>query len=161
MALLVGAPLLNFWSRRNIELNAQPFIVHTGPKAVLINGQSSSGGDAFPYYFRQRGLGPLIGMRTWGGLIGISGNPGLMDGGLVLAPTFRFVDPEGMWAVEGVGVSPDIEVLDRPDLVARGQDPTLERAIEVLLEELERNPPRPLTVPPPPRPNAPPAATTN
>ena len=75
----------------------------------------------------------------------------LNDGGAVLVPNFRFVAPDGAWAVEGEGVAPDIEVVDRPDLVARGQDPTLERAIEVLLEELERDPPRPLTVPAPPR----------
>ncbi|MDX1675024.1 MAG: PDZ domain-containing protein, partial [Longimicrobiales bacterium] len=69
MALMLDRPLLNYWSRRNLELYSQPGIVHTGPKAVLINGQSSSGGDAFPYYFRELGLGPLIGTTTWGGLV--------------------------------------------------------------------------------------------
>jgi tricorn protease len=148
---LLERPILSYWVRRNIEPFATPGFAHTGPKVTLINGYSSSGGDAFPYYFRQRGLGPLIGTRTWGGLIGISGNPSLMDGGQVLVPTFRFLDPEGFWAVEGEGVSPDIEVVDRPDLVIRGVDPSLDKAIEVLLDELERNPPPELIIPPAPR----------
>jgi len=115
---------------------------------MLINGYSASGGDALPYYFRKRALGKIIGTRTWGGLIGISGSPGLMDGGSVTAPTFRFLDTEGMWAVEGAGVSPDIEVVDRPDLVAAGKDPSLEAAIALLMEELKKNPPKKIVVPP-------------
>ena len=151
MIELLQRPLLSYWARRDVAPFTTPDFYHLGPKAVLVNGYSASGGDAFPYYFRQRGMGPLIGTRTWGGLIGLSGNPRLMDGGAVLVPNFRFVAPGGAWAVEGVGVAPDIEVVDRPDLVARGQDPTLERAIEVLLADLERNPPRALAVPAPPR----------
>jgi tricorn protease len=139
MALLVGRPLLNFWARRNLVLNAQPAFVHTGPKAVLINGQSSSGGDAFPYYFRELGLGPLIGERTWGGLVGISGNPGFVDGGSISVPRFAFVDTEGEWAVEGEGVSPDIEVLDRPEQIAAGREPIVERAVQYLLRTLEED----------------------
>ena len=75
---------------------------------MLINGWSGSGGDAFPFYFRQAGLGPLIGTRTWGGLIGISGAPSLVDGGGVTVPTFRMYDPKGEWFAEGHGVEPDI-----------------------------------------------------
>ncbi|MDX1675747.1 MAG: S41 family peptidase, partial [Longimicrobiales bacterium] len=115
----------------------QPGIVHTGPKAVLINGQSSSGGDAFPYYFRELGLGPLIGTTTWGGLVGISGNPGFVDGGSVAIPAFAFVNAEGEWAVEGVGVPPDIEVIDRPEEIAAGREPIIERAVQYLLQQLE------------------------
>ena len=137
MAFLVGRPLLNFWARRHLELSPQPAVAHTGPKAVLINGQSSSGGDAFPYYFRTLGLGPLIGERTWGGLVGISGNPGFVDGGSIAVPTFGFVDTDGEWAVEGEGVAPDIEVLDRPEEIAAGREPMIERAVRHLLEELE------------------------
>ncbi|RMG48558.1 MAG: protease [Acidobacteria bacterium] len=148
--LLERTPL-SFWARRGVEPMRTPEYAHSGPKVCLINGYSSSGGDAFPYYFRELGLGKLIGTRTWGGLIGLSGNPGLVDGGSVSVPTFRFMDPEGRWAVEGVGVEPDIEVVDRPDLVAAGRDPTLEKAVEVLLEELERHPPRRITPPEPPR----------
>ena len=139
---------LNYWARRNVRPTATPAYAHVGPKVMLINGYSSSGGDALPYYFRKRGLGKLIGTRTWGGLIGISGNPNLMDGGNVSAPQFRFFDTEGMWAVEGVGVSPDIEVVDRPELIAAGKDPSLEAGVKLLLEELAKNPPKPVVVPP-------------
>jgi tricorn protease len=139
MAFMVGAPLLNLWARRNLNLNTQPAVVHTGPKAVLINGQSSSGGDAFPYYFRELGLGPLIGERTWGGLVGISGNPSFVDGGGVIVPRFAFLDEEGNWAVEAEGVAPDpgFEVLDRPEEIAAGRQPMIERAVQFLLQELE------------------------
>jgi tricorn protease len=140
MIELLDRPVLNYWARRNMKPFATPNYAHVGPKAMLINGYASSGGDALPYYFRKRGLGTIIGTRTWGGLIGLTGNPGLMDGGSVSAPTFRFFDTEGMWAIEGVGVSPDIEVIDRPDLVAAGQDPSLEAAVKHLLAELEKNP---------------------
>ena len=141
MALMLDRPILNYWSRRNLNLYSQPGIVHTGPKAVLINGQASSGGDAFPYYFRKLGLGPLIGERTWGGLVGISGNPGFVDGGSIAIPAFAFVNEEGEWAVEGEGVSPDIEVLDRPEEIAAGREPIIERAVQYLLQQLEQNPP--------------------
>lgn len=117
----------------------------------MINGYSASGGDAFPYYFKTLKLGPLIGTRTWGGLIGISGNPSLADGGSILASTFRFMNTDGDWAVENEGVAPDIEVVDRPELVAAGEDPSLEVAVKHLLEELDRNTPE--------HPQAPPAPT--
>ncbi|MCH7781075.1 MAG: protease, partial [Acidobacteria bacterium] len=115
------------------------------------NAYSGSGGDAFPYYFRKLGLGPLIGTRTWGGLIGLSGNPGFMDGGSLAVPTFRFLDTDGNWDIENIGVAPDVEVIDLPELVIQGQDPALDRAVEILLEELERNPPKPIVVPTPPQ----------
>jgi tricorn protease len=138
---------LNYWKRRGLDPQATPLFSHDGPKAMLINGLSSSGGDALPYYFRKMGLGPLIGTRTWGGLIGISGNPGLMDGSQILAATFRFMDTDGQWAVENEGVAPDIEVLDRPELVAKGKDPGVEKAVEVLLKELDAKPRRKVTAP--------------
>ncbi len=141
---------LNYWKRRGLDPQAQPFLSHRGPKAMLINGLSSSGGDALPYYFKQLNLGPLIGTRTWGGLIGVSGNPRLADGGTTTAATFRFMGPDGEWAVENEGVAPDIEVIDTPHLVAQGRDPSLEKAIEVLLAELEKNPVKPISAPPAP-----------
>ncbi|HEV7667720.1 MAG TPA: PDZ domain-containing protein [Thermoanaerobaculia bacterium] len=147
MIALLSRPLLNYWVRRGEEPGTTPDFVNPGPKACLINWSAGSGGDAFPYYFKKMGLGPLIGTRTWGGLIGLSGNPPLMDGGFVLVPQFRFLDTDGNWAVENEGVSPDIEVIDRPDLVAKGQDPTLEKAIEVLLAELAKNPRKKVVVP--------------
>lgn len=113
-----------------------------GPKAMLINGYSSSGGDAFPCYFRRKQLGVPIGTRTWGGLIGLSGNPDLVDGGSLSVPGFGFVDAESGWAVEGRGVSPDIEVIDLPERVAAGGDPSIEKAVAVLLERLAKDPPR-------------------
>lgn len=147
--LLARQPL-NYWKQRGLEPNATPLIHHRGPKAMLINGISSSGGDALPYYFRKLGLGRLIGTRTWGGLIGISGNPALADNGVLLAATFSFMDTDNQWAVEDEGVVPDIEVIDRPELVAAGRDPSVERAVQELLAELERNPPKPVVAPPAP-----------
>ena len=147
MIELLDRPVLNYWVRRGNIPSATPAFAHVGPKVMLINGYSASGGDALPYYFRKRQLGTIIGTRTWGGLIGISGNPSLADGGSVSAPTFRFLDTEGMWAVEGVGVPPDIEVVDRPDLVAAGKDPSLEAAVKLLMDELAKNPPKKIVVP--------------
>jgi tricorn protease len=117
---------------------------------MLINHSAGSGGDALPYYFKELGLGPLIGTRTWGGLIGLSGTPALADGGSILAATFRFLDRDNPWAVENEGVAPDIEVIDRPEAIAAGGDPSIEKAVEVLLDELERNPPKPVVAPPAP-----------
>jgi tricorn protease len=142
MAELLARKTLNYWARRGLEMNPDPGVAHDGPKVMLINGYSSSGGDAFPYYFKKKKLGLLIGTRTWGGLIGLSGNPDFADGGSLSVPTFGFVDSDGRWAVEGEGVAPDIEVIDRPELVAAGHDPCVEKAVEVLLEQLQKNPPR-------------------
>jgi tricorn protease len=139
---LLARKTLNYWARRGLEMNPDPRVSHDGPKVMLINGYSSSGGDALPYYFKKSKLGLLIGTRTWGGLIGLSGNPDLADGGSLNVPTFGFVDSDGNWAVEGEGVAPDIEVIDRPELVAAGHDPCVEKAVEVLLAQLEQKPPR-------------------
>jgi tricorn protease len=147
--LLARTPL-NYWVWRGFEPQPRPLLSHDGPKAMLINGLASSGGDALPYYFRKLGLGTLIGTRTWGGLIGISGNPGLADGGSIIPATFRFLDTDGNWAVEDEGVAPDIEIIDRPEAIAAGRDPSLEKAVEVLLEELRQNPPRTIRTPPAP-----------
>jgi tricorn protease len=150
MIELLERSTLSYWARRGIEPFSTPGFAHDGPKACLINGYSSSGGDAFPYYFRQKGLGKIIGTRTWGGLIGLSGNPGFMDGGSISIPTFRIFDLDGNWIIENEGVYPDIEVVDRADLVVQGRDPSLEKAVEVLLEELKNNPPKKIVVPPAP-----------
>jgi len=150
MIELVSRPVLNYWARRGIEPSPTPAYANAGPKVCLINGQSSSGGDAFPYYFRKLGLGQLIGTRTWGGLIGLSGNPPLLDGGSITAPTFRFLGTGGEWEVEGVGVAPDIEVIDAPHLVAQGRDPSLERGIAELMKQLAAHPTKRIVVPPAP-----------
>ena len=149
--LLARTPL-NYWKVRGLEPGATPLLSHRGPKAMLINGLSSSGGDALPYYFRKLGLGPLIGTRTWGGLIGITGgaHQQLADGGAMLPASFRFLDTDNHWAVEDEGVAPDQEVIDRPELVAAGRDPSLEAAMAHLLGALEAQPPQPVTAPPAP-----------
>jgi len=151
MIELLDRPLLNYWIRRDLEPGSTPAFAHEGPKVMLTNGYAGSGGDALPYYFRKRKLGTIIGTRTWGGLIGLSGSPDLMDGGAVTVPTFRFLDTQGMWAVEGEGVPPDIEVVDRPELIAAGHDPSLEKAVELLLQQLKEHPPATLVVPAPPK----------
>ena len=110
---------------------------------MLINGWSGSGGDAFPFYFREAALGPIIGSRTWGGLIGISGSPGLVDGGVVTVPSFRMYDPKGQWFAEGHGVDPDIAVPEDPSQLAKGTDPQLERAIEEIMSRVRQMPPDP------------------
>ncbi len=137
---LLNRPTVNYWARRHGRDWTWPPDGHNGPKAMLINGLAGSGGDAFPHYFRQAGLGKLIGTRTWGGLVGISGNPGLIDGGAIAVPTFGFYEKDGTWGIEGHGVDPDIEVIDDPAKMVNGGDPQLDKAIEVLLAEVQTNP---------------------
>jgi len=147
MTELLTRKILSYWGRRGLIPSQTPGAAHEGPKVMLINHYSASGGDAFPYYFKKNKLGTLIGTRTWGGLVGLSGNPALADGGYTAVPTFGFINTEGNWAVEGVGVYPDIEVYDRPELVAKGEDPCIKKAVEVLLEELKKNPPKKIKKP--------------
>ncbi len=112
-----------------------------GPKVMLINESAGSGGDLLPWMFRKFKLGKLIGTRTWGGLVGTLGFPILMDGGYVTAPNLAIWTDEG-WVVESIGIPPDIEVEQVPAEMIEGHDPQLEKAIQVILEELEKNPPR-------------------
>ena len=137
---LLNRPATNYWARRHGNDWSWPPDAHQGPKCMLINGLAGSGGDAFPAYFKQAGLGKLIGMRTWGGLVGLSGNPRFVDGGSTSAPTFAYYETDGTWGIEGHGVDPDIEVIDDPALMVDGGDPQLDRAIAHMLEELKRNP---------------------
>ncbi len=139
---LLGRKILNYWGVRDGKDWQWPVTAHNGPMAMLINGWSGSGGDCFPFYFRQAGLGPLIGRRTWGGLIGISGAPALIDGGNITVPTFGIYSTDGKWMIEGHGVDPDIEVIDDPALTAQGKDPQLDRAIKEVEDALKRNPPK-------------------
>ncbi len=134
---LLNRKPLAYWAVRDGKDWQWPPIAHFGPKAMLINGWSGSGGDAFPDYFKKADLGPLIGTRTWGGLIGISGAPQLIDGGGVTVPTFRMYDPDGKWFKEGHGVDPDIEVKENPGELAQGKDAQLSRAIEYVMKALE------------------------
>ncbi len=134
---LLDRPATNYWATRSGRAWEWPPVGHRGPKAMLINFAAGSGGDAFPYYFRQAGLGKLIGTRTWGGLVGMSGNPGLIDGAAPSVPTFGFFETDGTWGIEGHGVDPDIEVIDDPAKMLNGADPQLDTAIAHLLKELE------------------------
>ncbi|HYM25437.1 MAG TPA: PDZ domain-containing protein [Vicinamibacterales bacterium] len=140
---LLNRPILSYWAVRDAPAQQWPPVAARGPKVMLINGWSGSGGDAFPFYFREAGLGPLIGTRTWGGLIGISGAPQLVDGGSVTVPTFRMYDPKGTWFAEGHGVDPDIAVEDDPSQIAKGVDPQLQRAIDEINKRIAAAPKAP------------------
>jgi tricorn protease len=135
-----------------IERNGKP--VHDpmgaifGPKAMIINQSAGSGGDAMPWYFRKAGLGTLVGMRTWGGLVGIGGYPTLIDGGAVTAPRYAIYGLNGDWEVEGHGILPDVEVEELPKDVAAGHDLQLERAVSIVLQQLKEHPPVTPPVPP-------------
>jgi tricorn protease len=133
-------PLLNYFTTREGANFTTPVGAIYGPKAMIINEYSSSGGDALPFYFRETNIGPLVGKRTWGGLVGIYGEPILMDGGQVTAPRVAFFSPKGEWEVENRGVAPDIEVDLDPQAWRAGRDPQLEKAVEVVIEALRKNP---------------------
>jgi tricorn protease len=111
-----------------------------GPKVMIINQSAGSGGDAMPWYFRKAGLGTLVGTQTWGGLVGISGYPRLIDGGSVTAPRYAIFGLNGDWEVEGRGITPDVEVQELPKDVAAGHDAQLERAVAIVLEQLKQHP---------------------
>ena len=138
---LLNRKPLAYWSVRDGQNWQWPPVGHFGSMAMLINGWAGSGGDAFPDYFKKAGLGPLIGGRTWGGLIGISGAPTLVDGGVVTVPTFRMYNPDGTWFKEGHGVDPDIEVKEDPTQLAKGVDTQLEKAIETVGESIKKKGP--------------------
>jgi len=133
-------PVRNYATTREGADQQVPTSAIPGPKVMLINEQAGSGGDYLPYAFRQAGLGPLVGKRTWGGLVGIGGYPDLIDGGAVTAPRWGIWFPNGKWDVENRGVAPDIEVEFDPKLVREGKDPQLEKAVELVLTELKKYP---------------------
>jgi len=139
---LLNRKPLAYWAVRDGKNWQWPPVANFGPKAMLINGWSGSGGDAFPDFFKKTGVGPLIGTRTWGGLIGISGAPSLIDGGIVTVPTFRMYHPDGSWFEEGHGVEPDIQVEQDPTQLSNGTDVQLQKAIEWIMQELKENPPK-------------------
>jgi tricorn protease len=139
---ILRRPALSYWATRYGDDLKTPQASIQGPKALLIDETAGSGGDYFPWMFRKLELGPLIGQRTWGGLVGVLGFPTLMDGGSVTAPNLAIWTPEGGYIVENVGVPPDIDVEQTPKDVIAGRDPQLERAIAWVLEELRKNPPK-------------------
>ncbi|MFY0255746.1 PDZ domain-containing protein [Chitinophaga sp. 30R24] len=134
---LLNRKPLSFWATRDGLSGQAPAFANFGPKVMLINGWSGSGGDAFPDFFRTAGLGPIIGTRTWGGLIGISNTPPLIDGGVITVPSFRMYNADGTWFREGHGVDPDILVDENLGDMARGIDPQIERAITTIKQLLQ------------------------
>jgi tricorn protease len=143
---LLRRPLVSYWAMRYGDDMKTPIASIQGPKAMIIDETAGSGGDLLPWMFRKFDMGPLIGKRTWGGLVGTLGFPPLMDGGGVTAPNFGIWTEDG-FIIENVGVPPDIDVEYTPAEVIAGRDPQLERAIEWVLAELERNPPQKATRP--------------
>jgi tricorn protease len=133
-------PLISYWNMRYGADLKTPGASIQGPKVMLIDETAGSGGDMLPWMFRKLKLGTLIGKRTWGGLVGTLGFPVLMDGGSVTAPNLAIWTPEEGWTVENVGVPPDIEVEQNPADVIAGRDPQLDRAIQVIMDELKKNP---------------------
>ena len=137
---VLSREVTSFWMNREGWLARSPFATLDGPKVMVINERAGSGGDWMPWAFQKLGIGKLVGRRTWGGLVGISGYPPLVDGGSVTAASFGVMDSDGTWAVENVGVAPDIEVTQWPKDVIAGRDPQLEKAVEIALAELEGRP---------------------
>lgn len=133
-------PLMNYWTTREGADFTTPLGSIFGPKVMIINEFAGSGGDAMPWYFRRAKIGPLVGERTWGGLIGIYDYPQLIDGGFITAPRMAFWSPDGEWDVENHGVTPDVEVDHDPQAVRAGHDPQLEKAVQIILDELKKNP---------------------
>jgi tricorn protease len=137
----LSRPVLNYIAFRDGRDVPTPLGAIYGPKAMIINELAGSGGDALPWYFRKMKIGPLVGKRTWGGLVASFPMPQLMDGGSVTAPDAAIYGLEGDWEVENRGVAPDVEVEFDPAAWRQGRDPQLEHAVELVLEELKRNPP--------------------
>jgi tricorn protease len=133
-------PLQNYWLTREGHDFTTPVGAIFGPKAMITNMYAGSGGDALPWYFRDAKLGPLVGTRTWGGLVGIYDYPALMDGGGVTAPRVAFYNRTGDWDVENHGVAPDYEVEITPKDWASGHDPQLEKAVALVMDSLKKNP---------------------
>jgi tricorn protease len=134
------------YGRTDDDAQTYPDQVFNGPMVALLDGNSASDGDIFPYMFREAGLGPLIGKRSWGGVVGIFGTGALIDGGTVFVPGFGMANTKGEWIIEGYGVDPDIEVDNDPKSVLDGKDPQLERGIAEVMSKLKQ----PVKLPPKP-----------
>lgn len=145
---LLNRPIRSYFSRRNLTPMQIPFNGMTGPRVMLANQWAGSGGDMFPYIFKQEKVGPVVGKRTWGGLVGFSGIPPLVDGGFLTSPNFAFFNLDGHWDVEGYGVDPDYEVDNMPEDVYNGIDKQLEKALELINQSLKEHPPKKIEVPP-------------
>ena len=129
-----------YWTPRYGSIEHTPNAAIYGPKVMIANEVSGSGGDALPWLFKQAQLGTLVGKRTWGGLVGIGEIPVLMDGGHVTSPSVAFFSPKGEWDVENHGVEPDVVVEQDPKAVSEGHDPQLETAVSIALRDLKEHP---------------------
>ncbi len=148
---ILRRPFASFWAPRHGAEWRSPSAAVFGPKVMLADEGAGSGGDMLPYMFKKFGLGPVVGKRTWGGLVGISGYPVLMDGGTVTAPSFAIWTPEEGFIIENEGVPPDYDVEMWPKDVIAGRDPQLEKAIELSLKALEKSPKPEVKRPPYPK----------
>ena len=132
---------MGYFAMRDGRTYTTPAAGIYGPKVMIVNESAGSGGDALPYYFQMRHIGPLVGTRTWGALVGTTGTPPTMDGGGITAPSLAFYDMSGHWAVENQGITPEIQVEYSAAEVAKGHDPQLERAVQEALKLLNEHPP--------------------
>ena len=137
---VLSRKLESYWAPRYGAIEHTPNNAIYGPKVMIANEFSGSGGDAMPWLFKFNNLGTLVGKRTWGGLVGIGEIPVLMDGGNVTSPSVAFFSPSGKWDVENHGVDPDVVVEQDPKAGADGHDPQLEKAVAIALEQLSQHP---------------------
>jgi tricorn protease len=144
--VLARKPLLGAMTREGEDLML-PAQAIFGPKVMIANQGSGSGGDALPWLFKRAGLGPLVGTRTWGGLVGIGGYPHLIDGGSITAPRYAIYGVNGQWEVENHGIDPDVLIEQDPQLTRTGHDPQLEKAVQLALDALAKDPPKKLVRP--------------
>jgi tricorn protease len=145
----LSRPLMGYFAERAGKSYTMPTVGIYGPKVMVINESAGSGGDAMPYYFKKAGVGPLVGTRTWGGLVGTIGVPATIDGGGMTAPDLAFYDSDGKWSVENEGVTPDVEVKNTAADMISGHDRQLERAVQIALDALQKNPFKFVPRPPP------------
>jgi len=136
----LNRPVLSYWTRRSSHDQVTPWMLTRAHMALITDRHAGSGGDELPMEFRELGMGPIIGTRTWGGLVGYSTDIRMVDGGMLTAPDYRVYTPQGKWIVENQGVQPDIEVWLDPAEMARGHDAQLEKAIQVVQQEIKENP---------------------
>jgi tricorn protease len=145
--ILGWTPQMGAMTREGDDITVPSQII-VGPKVMIANEMSGSGGDALPWLFKKAGLGPVVGKRTWGGLVGWGGAPRLIDGAVVSAPHWALYGTHGEWDVENHGIAPDVDVDQDPALVRQGHDPQLERAVQLALDALAKSPPKKLARPP-------------
>jgi len=143
---ILKRPVQAYWNFRYGQDLKSPSASIQGPKVMLIDETAGSGGDYLPWMFRKFNLGTLVGKRTWGGLVGVLGYPEFIDGGVVTAPNVAYYNENG-FRIENEGVAPDVDVEQLPELVIKGHDPQLEKAIEIVMKQLKENPPKTMTTP--------------